>query len=351
MNIKIPVEDLQLNTVIANDVYNEDFQLIITEGTVLTSKVLDRLKLFNVNYVYISSGDDDAIPFTETEEFIKFKEAYTDVADKLKNALNGIAQKNISEKELENTINSCLELYSSYSSSPSPYGIFDMLHHMRDFSDSTFVHSINVGMIAAIIGRWSGKAELEEHLLVACGMFHDIGKLLIPADILNKPGKLTEDEFEIMKTHAEKGYELLKNLNIDERIKKCALMHHEKINGSGYPQGLRGNQIDDFAKIITIADIYDALTATRVYRGPICPFDVIEIFEKDGIKLYDTRYVLVFLQNIINTYLHSHVQLSNGESGEIIMVNTNNLSKPIVHSGSDFIDLSKNKDIKIEKIF
>ena len=355
MNIKIPVEDLQLNTVFANDAYTEDYRLIITEGTVLTSKVLDRLKLFNVNYVYIHSGADDEIPFTKTEEFITFKEKYIRVADSLSHTLNLIAagteDKNILEKEIKNTINMCTELYSAYSSSASPYGIFDMLHHMRDFSDSTYVHSINVGMIAAIIGKWAGKAELEEHLLISCGMFHDIGKLLIPEDILNKPEKLTEDEFEIMKTHAEKGYELLKHLDIDERIKRAALMHHERVNGSGYPKGLKARDIDDFAKIITIADVYDALTATRVYRGPICPFDVIEIFEKDSFKLYDTRYMLVFLQNIINSYLHSQVQLSNGESGEIIMVNTNNLSKPIVHSGNDFIDLSKNKDIKIEKIF
>ena len=191
MNIKIPVEDLKINTVIANDVYNEDFQLIITEGTVLTSKVLDRLKLFNVNYVYISSGADDTIPFTETHEFIKFKEDYIKVTDYLQNSLSGLANKNMSEKEIEDTINICLEFYSAYSSLSSPYGIFDMRHHMRDFSDSTFVHSINVGMIAAIIGRWAGKTELEEHLLVSCGLFHDIGKLLIPSEILNKPGKLT----------------------------------------------------------------------------------------------------------------------------------------------------------------
>lgn len=351
MNIKIPVEDLQINTVIANNVYNEDFQLLITEGTVLTSKVLDRLKLFNVNYVYISSDTEESVPFTETKEFIKFKEDYIKVTDYLHDSLSGFANNSISEEELEKTINICLELYSSYSSVTSLYDIFDMLHHMRDFSDSIFVHSINVGMIAAIIGRWAGKSELEEHLLVACGLFHDIGKLLIPPEILNKPGKLTEDEFEIMKTHAVKGYELLKNLNIDERIKNCALMHHERVNGSGYPNGLKGKDIDDFAKIITIADVYDALTATRVYRGPICPFDVIEAFENDGFNLYDTRYMLIFLQNIINSCLHSQVQLSNGESGEIIMVNTDSLSKPIVHSGSDFIDLSKNNDIKIEKIF
>lgn len=347
MNIKISVNDLQLNTVIVSDVYTEDFQLIITKGTMLTTRILDRLKLFNVDYVYIDSGEENDSAFIETPEFIEFKESYINASDSLQNSLNNIVERNITEKELDDTINGCLELYSSSSSS---YGIFDMLHHMKDFSDATFVHSINVGMIAAIIGRWSGKSEKEEHLLLSCGLLHDIGKLLIPPEILNKPGKLTDEEFAIMKTHTTKGYELLKDLNIDERIKQCALMHHEKINGSGYPLQLKAAQISDFAKIITIADVYDALTANRVYRGPICPFDAIEIFEKDGFQLYDTRYMLIFLQNIINSYLHSQVKLSNGEKGEIIMVNTNNLSKPIVHAGNEFIDLAKQKNIKIEKI-
>lgn len=347
MNIKTPVSELKLNTVVANDVFTEDFQLIITKGTMLTTKVLDRLKLFGVTHVYIDGGDSDKIKFTETEEFKKFKEDYLNVNDSLQNSLNKIVDKNISQAELSETLNACLELYHSSTSSTS---IFDMLHHMREFSDATFVHSMNVGLIAAILGRWTGKSEKDEHLLLSCGLLHDIGKLLVPEDILNKPGRLTDAEFEIMKSHTTKGYQLVKDMNIDNRIKNCVLMHHEKIDGSGYPLKLKGPQIDDFAKIITIADVYDALTANRVYRGPICPFDVIEMFERDSFNLYDTRYLLTFLQNIINSYLHSEVELSNGAHGEIVMVNTHSLSKPIVHSGDEFIDLSKNKDIKIQKI-
>ena len=346
MRIKIPVENLQPNTVIANDVYNEDFQLLITNGTLLTPKVLDRLKLFNVEYVYIDKNDTGH-PFTQSKEFIEFKEQFIEISNSLQHSLKCIAESGIYEDSLTTVIENCLELYNS---SATSYSIFDMLHHMRDFSDATFVHSINVGMISAIIGRWANKSLADEKLLLTCGLLHDIGKLLIPPEILNKPGKLTAEEFEIMKTHTTKGYELLKNLPIDEHIKNCALMHHEKINGSGYPYGLKGDKIDDLAKIITIADIYDALTATRVYRGPICPFDVIELFERDGFLFYDTKYLLIFLQNIINSYLHSQVALSNGSHGEIIMVNVNNLSKPIIHAGDEFIDLSKEQSIKIKEI-
>lgn len=347
MKIKIPVKDLQLNTVVANNVYNKDFQLIITKGTILTRKVLDRLTLFNVDEVFIDNERDNDDSFIKSEEFITFKKNYLDISDKLQNSFNSIVTKTITPDEINVLIDDCLTLYHSGGTS---YGIFDMLHHMRDFSDVTFVHSINVGMIASIIGKWSGKTEEEERILMACGLLHDVGKMLIPIEILNKPGKLTDEEFEVIKTHPLLGYKMLKDLDIDERIKMSALHHHEKIDGSGYPYGYTGEFIDDFAKIITIADIYDALTANRVYRGAICPFDVIEIFEKDGYQLYDTRYLLVFLQNIINSYLHNEVSLTNGAKGEIIMINTSNLSKPVVHTGDEFVDLSKNSKIKIEKI-
>ena len=346
MKIKIPVKNLQLNTAVANNVYNNDFQLLITKGTILTRKVLDRLTLFNVEYVFIDKELDDDKSFTESEEFQNFKNRYVDISDKLQNSINKIVTQNITTKEIDELVENCMNLYDSGGTS---YGIFDMLHHMREFSDATFVHSINVGMIASIIGKWSGKTEESERILMACGLFHDIGKTRIPIEILNKPGKLTSEEYEIVKTHSLLGYELLKDLHIDERIKRCALLHHEKMDGSGYPYGYSGDQIDDFAKIITIADIYDALTANRVYRGPICPFDVIELFEKDGYQLYDTKYLLTFLQNIINSYLHSEVTLTNGSKGEIIMINTNNLSKPVVYTGNEFLDLSKT-DIRIEKI-
>ncbi len=345
--VKVSISSLELNTIVANDVFSEDFKLLITKGTFLTEKVLNRLKVFNIEQVYVDQNEEVDNSFRESQEFIEFKNEYVQISDGLHNSFNNIVEKNISEQELVNTIHECVELYKSSNSS---FNILNMLHHMRDFSDATFVHSLNVGMIAAIIGRWSKKSQEEELLLMSCGLFHDIGKLTIPKSILDKPGKLTPEEFDIIKKHPTNGYNLLKDLPIDERIKRVALMHHEKMDGSGYPLSLKGNQIDDFARIITIADIYDALTARRVYRGPVCPFDAIEVFEKDGFQLYDPGYMLTFLQNVINSYLHSEVILSNGTHGEIIMVNTNRPSKPTIRTSNNFIDLTKEPQIKITEI-
>ena len=117
--------------------------------------------------------------------------------------------------------------------------------------------------------------------LTLCGLLHDIGKLKIPDEILNKPGKYTDEEFDLVKRHTKFGYELLKTLNIDPHIKKAALLHHERCDGSGYPLKATQKDLDDFSMVVAIADVYDAMTAARSYRAPLCPFQVIERFEQE----------------------------------------------------------------------
>ena len=168
--------------------------------------------------------------------------------------------------------------------------------------------------------------------------------------ILKKPGRLTKDEFDIIKTHPVKGYQLLQKNKLDPHIQYAALMHHEKCDGSGYPIGLKGNQIDWCAQIVTIADIYEAMTAKRVYRGPISPFKVINMFEEDGLKKYNPKYLLTFLEHVVNSYMNCKVRLSNGEEGDIVFINKVRLSKPMVKTKNNFIDLSKQTDINIDSI-
>ena len=132
--------------------------------------------------------------------------------------------------------------------------------------------------------------------------------------------------------------------------KNAALMHHERCDGSGYPFGLTGNRIDKFAKIVSIADVYDAMTAARVYRGPLCPFTVIDIFEKEGLQKYESEYILCFLKNVVLTYIGQRVRLTNGQEGDVVFINPQQLSRPMIKCGDTFVDLSKQKDIAIERL-
>jgi putative nucleotidyltransferase with HDIG domain len=213
---------------------------------------------------------------------------------------------------------------------------------MRSSDDTIYTHSLNVAMIARIIGKWLKWSREDLDQLVIAGLLHDIGKILIPPEVLNKEGRLTDEEFALIKSHAQKGYDLIKDTNLDPRVKKAALMHHERCDGSGYPMHLQEILIEDFAMIIAIADVYDAMTATRKHRSAMCPFQVIAEFESDGLQKYKPEYILTFLRKMAVTYQNNQVVLNDGRSGKIILLNQNSLSKPLIQmNDGSCIDLAK----------
>ena len=127
-------------------------------------------------------------------------------------------------------------------------------------------------------------------------------------------------------------------------------MHHERCDGTGYPLGLTGPRIKDFAKIVAIADVYDAMTSKRVYRGPLCPFKVIEIFIEEGLQKYEAKYILTFLNQITNTYIHNRVRLTNGQEGDIVLINQLDIARPIVKCGNEFVNLAERRELHVEAI-
>lgn len=218
---------------------------------------------------------------------------------------------------------------------------FDMLHNLRSSDDSVYSHSLNVAMISRILGKWLKWSSSDLDNLVIAGLLHDIGKITIPPEILNKEGKLTDEEFEQIRWHPRAGYELIKDLKIDSRIKKAALQHHERCDGSGYPMKATELMLDDFAMVVAIADVYDAMTAARKYRAPLCPFQVIREFEHDGYHKYKTEFLLTFLRHIATTYQNNRVILSDGRAAKIILLNRNALSEPLVQlNDGSCIDLA-----------
>ena len=174
---------------------------------------------------------------------------------------------------------------------------------------------------------------------------------MIPNEILTKPGRLTEDEYEIMKQHVNLGYEKLKNQNIDMRIKEACLLHHEKCDGTGYPFGLKSESIPVSAKIIAVADVYDAMTAARRYRAPLCPFAVISSFESEGFTKYNTKFLLLFLKKLATTYQSNRVMLNDSRFCNIVMPNPHELSRPIVRfDDGSILDLSTKREFFIKSV-
>lgn len=182
----------------------------------------------------------------------------------------------------------------------------------------TFKHSVDVATMAMIIAKKRQMSKQEVYDIGIAGLLHDIGKSKIPNEILNKPGKLTDEEFAVMKQHPVLGYQILKdNPGLSDQIKLGVLQHHEKINGRGYPMGIESPQISTFAKIISVVDIYDALVTERPYKPGLSPRDAVEMIMAMTAEL-DMDALKGFLGSVILYPVGSTVELSNGEKARVV---------------------------------
>lgn len=346
---------------LAADVYTHDYNAkLMDKGTVINEKDIARLAFYSIIEVLVEdapvqeeapqSRSRSGLTYSERLKdsltFREFKQDFEECSSKFEHTIKDILKgnKNLDLDEM------MAPIYALLGKGRTAANIFDMLHNLRLYDDATYTHCINVALITNILAQWLKWGEEEIEVATQAGLFHDIGKLLIPGSIITKPGALTDDEFGVIKTHPQKGYDAMKDLNISAHVKNAALMHHERCDGTGYPLRLRGPQIDKFAKAVAIADVYDAMTSARYYRGPICPFIAISMFEEEGLQKYDPEMIMSFLNNIVNTYLLNTVRLNTGEVGEIIFVNSAHLSRPTIKVGNDYIDLSKCPGVYIQEI-
>jgi putative nucleotidyltransferase with HDIG domain len=354
--VQIMLHKVTLGMTIAEDVYRES-QLLIPKGTVVDNEVLNILRYSSIVSVAVYGKDTSqkktssvSVPekthseqIRESKSFKEFEENFHETTETFSYTLNDIASRN-KDVDIDILFDSANEIMAGETNT---YQLMDILSNIRYFDDSTYAHSLNVAMLANILGRWLHMEEHDLKLLTVAGMLHDIGKVLIPPEIIKKPGPLTKEEFEIVKQHSLKGYKLLKGKNVDENICQAALLHHEKCDGSGYPLGLKGDRINELAKLITIVDIYEAMTANRCYREGICPFAVIRMYEEEGYSKYDPKYLLPFLQGISDTYLHNTVLLNDGRKGEIILTNKTAISRPGLLVNGEYLDLTRYPELNI----
>ncbi|MCR5508845.1 MAG: HD-GYP domain-containing protein [Lachnospiraceae bacterium] len=355
---RVRTSELVPGMVTAEDVYSYNNQMIVPNNTELTDKMITRLEFYSVLAVRIKDdimpASNEVSPFDlpsysqrikASKEFKEFEASFVRTTESFKKNLRSI----VDDRAPINTEELCNSISNLMANQTTTISIFDMLHNMRQYDDLTYAHCINVSLICNVFAKWLKLPPSEVDKLTLCGLLHDIGKLAIPDNIIRKPDKLTADEYNIIKTHTLQGYNILKGYdNVSDDIKESALMHHERCDGTGYPLGLTGDKINKYAKVVAIADVYDAMTAARVYRGPLCPFKVIGIFETDGLNKYDSKFIMVFLEHIASTYIKNRVRLNNGMEGEVVFMNKNALSRPMVQCRNRFIDLSKEPDVYIE---
>jgi putative nucleotidyltransferase with HDIG domain len=337
---KIPLAECAPGMRLAQDLFSRNDTLILPAGSVLDIYTIMRLRdmmLFN---------EVEILDLTEAEIASAtqvFESQYKDQIDEMKDIYSSLETGNLLRME---TVRSIVGDIINYG-----IGDRDILHSLnklRSVDEYTYTHSLNVGILAMMLARW---LRLDENgIRQACyaGVLHDIGKTRVSSEILNKPGKLTEAEFDEIKRHSAEGYMILQNNpTISEHIRQGVLMHHERIDGTGYPTGATAGKIHINGKIIAIADIFDAMVSDRCYHKRDCPFDVLEHFETQGLGHLDSKYMAIFIQKMSAYFIGEMVSLSDGRQAEVIFVNSFQLSRPVVKVEDQVIDLTREKDLNI----
>lgn len=223
------------------------------------------------------------------------------------------------------------------------------LKQLQAMDDYTYKHSLRVSMLAAMIGKWLGYSKEKVKELALAGTMFDIGKLKVPDFIINRELKITSNEYNLIKKHPQFGYQILmKTDGVTDNVKYCSLQHHERIDGSGYPLRVKENQIHEFAKIIMVCDIYDAMISERPYRRRYSPFDAAEYISWNSGVTLDPSICYIFLTNLAEYYMGKEVILNTGKKGRIIFVDMEFPTRPVIQiDNGEIIKLIENKHIRI----
>ena len=338
---------LKPGMVLAEDVLNFKNELLFPANTTLDDRAIAKLSRHSIMCVEVKEEEDFATTHFEkvrvSAGFRHFEKTYNIFLPKYKKMIDGL----INDKTPID-VSMLFQIYAEITGcAKTGELLLDYLYNMLPSEDDlTYAHCLNSALIAGVFGTWTGMPKEDLFRLIECGFFYDIGKLILPQELIWKPSKLTDMEFELMKTHTLQGYNLLKDQDLDESILLATLEHHEKCDGTGYPSKLKEDQINLFAKYIAIIDAYEAMTSARTYRQSLVPFQVIENFERNE-RFYPSIILRNILLHIANSQVGLTVRLSDERLAEVILINQRNLSRPLVKCGDEVIDLVKFPDVKI----
>jgi putative nucleotidyltransferase with HDIG domain len=334
---KIRVSECKAGEILAEDIIIDGIKLV-SKNTLLNSYILNKLLDYCIHEILIYLKDENLeFNYCQEKTYKDFKNNYELSVGGIKSIINKIVVGGILDYESINHATNLIFDFSNYGSNVVKY-----LNSLKKMDEYTYTHCINVAFYAMLVGKWMNLSNNKIIDLVQAGLLHDIGKLKVENNIIKKPGRLTNSEFFEIKKHTIYGYDLI---NTDDRIninvKNAILMHHERLDGSGYPLGLMSKDIPLYTKIISVADVFDAMTSDRVYKKGATPFKAFQMFTTEGVKIFDTSVVFILLENLSVYYIGMNVVLSSGEVGEIVYIPPKNVLSPIIKVNDTFIDFSK----------
>lgn len=341
--------ELQPGDRLQEDIFNRFGVLILQKGTDLTNDAIVRLIQHGTDYVDIepkqapqskSSLSDSELPAYKVKPFL----------DEAIDGFEEIFLEALSSGTFNDTkVDQLLE--PMVSQLVGQKDVVSLLLLLSDDDNYTYNHSMQVGMLSYYIASWLGYPKEDAYKAGKAGYLIDIGKCKIPHEILSKPGKLTSEEFEEVKKHTVYGYDIIMNSTGDELTALVALQHHEREDGSGYPDGLRDREIHPFAKIAAVADVYTAMTSNRVYQSKQELLAVLQELNTLSFGKLNPEPTQALISHLLPNFIGKKVLLNSGEVGSIVMTNQLDFFRPLIQTDARFIDLSKERRTSIAEVY
>lgn len=330
---KTALEMAKNGSIIARDVYTIEGKLLVKKGTIFREPLTQRFWEYGIDELYIEKDDnvkDESVAMKDATlishgkmpesmdipDIIQHKTRIHAHQQMKKTLANMSAVSNSNIYQLKKIVEEMIEELLVHQD------FVQTLSQLRSIDDYTYQHSVNVGVLSLMIGI---DLNLSRHTLMELGlgaMLHDVGKIIIPDEIIKKPSKLTPTEYASVKKHTEYGYEILRRINVSEEAAQIALYHHEKYNGLGYNCGLKGKEIPLLARIATVADVYDAMSHDRVYQKKASHDKVYREITHLGNIHFDTEIMEIFAKRLNIYPTGMGIILNSGQRGMVIGQNS-----------------------------
>lgn len=348
----IPVSQLKIGDKVNEQVFTKRGNLLFDKGFYVNQRELDILQAFLIPSVSVDGRGEPAEPPAKAEEteaasaplptlFVEYENLLVLFRKVLFSLRSGGT---LPLLELRTRLEALLQHADQYhilSFTPRSMNLRDYLVH----------NSILVAMTSYQLAKWHGLPAKDWMPVALAGLLHDIGNAKVDEAILEKKGKLTHVEQEEMRTHTVHGYQMLKNVaGLNEGVKLCSLQHHEREDGSGYPLGVKGDKIHLYAKIISVADIYHAMTSPRFYKKPSSPYLVLEQLHAESFGKLDPTLVQTFIGKVTQFHTGTLVRLSDGRIGSIVFSDRNNPTRPWVNVNGTIINLTLERSLSIQNV-
>lgn len=336
------LKDLIGNEVLAKDIITAYGKILLKKGITLTSNVRNKIESQGIFFVYVE--DDNLNDIVDNTEIFELKK---NVLQVLPNMFSDLIELN------KESLNSSLSLVDDLINYIQEENYINLnLYEVKMYDDYTYAHSVDTGIMSIFLGANMNLPKDKLRELALAALFHDIGKTKIPNTIINKPSRLTPREFEEIKLHPTYGREILsKNTDFSDIIINSVATHHEKYDGTGYPLGLKDKEIPEFGKIISVCDVYTAITADRCYRKKFAPREAYEFILAQTYTSFNPDIIKLFRDTFAVYPLGCPVTLSNGLFGYVVKQNKGFPDKPVVR----VVKTKENEnitpyDINLEKV-